>query len=78
MSVQGLSGEVLEREGHAWIGCDISTDMLQIASERDNEGDMFALDIGEGLPFRCAAELYGRCSLAHCSSVAARAASMAQ
>ena len=30
----GLSGAVIEEAGHAWIGCDISSDMLRIASER--------------------------------------------
>lgn len=30
----GLSGAALEAAGHEWIGCDISRDMLQIASER--------------------------------------------
>ena len=43
---------MLEREGHTWIGCDISKDMLNIAEERDNEGDVFALDMGVGMPFR--------------------------
>jgi 18S rRNA (guanine1575-N7)-methyltransferase len=48
----GLSGEVLEEAGHTWIGCDISPSMLSIATERDNEGDVMALDMGHGLPFR--------------------------
>eukprot|EP01050_Picozoa_sp_SAG11_P023574 SAG11_NODE_4775_length_1770_cov_2.196888_1_plen_271_part_00 len=48
----GLSGEVLEESGHNWIGCDISSPMLSIAVQRDNEGDVFCLDIGTGLPFR--------------------------
>lgn len=30
----GLSGQVLEEEGHVWVGCDISRDMLQVARER--------------------------------------------
>mmetsp|Transcript_5118 Transcript_5118/g.16100 ORF Transcript_5118/g.16100 Transcript_5118/m.16100 type:complete len:329 (+) Transcript_5118:32-1018(+) len=30
----GLSGAALEAAGHAWIGCDVSRDMLRIASER--------------------------------------------
>lgn len=30
----GLSGEVLERNGHVWIGCDVSRDMLTVAQER--------------------------------------------
>ncbi|KAJ8603728.1 hypothetical protein CTAYLR_000235 [Chrysophaeum taylorii] len=30
----GLSGAALEAAGHEWVGCDISRDMLRIASER--------------------------------------------
>lgn len=30
----GLSGRVLEKHGHAWVGCDISRDMLGVAKER--------------------------------------------
>lgn len=30
----GLSGRVIEEYGHVWIGCDISRDMLNVASER--------------------------------------------
>jgi SAM-dependent methyltransferase len=30
----GLSGEVLEEQGHVWVGCDVSRDMLQVAHER--------------------------------------------
>lgn len=48
----GLSGEVLEEAGHGWVGCDISTSMLGVAVSRDNAGDVFALDMGTGLPFR--------------------------
>lgn len=48
----GLSGEVLEEHGHTWVGCDISTSMLEIANQRDNDGDLFALDMGTGLPYR--------------------------
>jgi 18S rRNA (guanine1575-N7)-methyltransferase len=33
----GLSGEVLEEQGHVWVGCDISRDMLQVARERMEE-----------------------------------------
>ena len=35
----GLSGAALERAGHEWVGCDVSRDMLQIASEREAKGD---------------------------------------
>ena len=31
----GLSGAALERAGHEWVGCDVSQNMLQIASERE-------------------------------------------
>jgi 18S rRNA (guanine1575-N7)-methyltransferase len=48
----GLSGEVLEEHGHTWVGCDISQSMLAIANDRENEGDLFALDMGSGLPYR--------------------------
>jgi SAM-dependent methyltransferase len=30
----GLSGHVLEEHGHAWVGCDVSRDMLTVANER--------------------------------------------
>jgi 18S rRNA (guanine1575-N7)-methyltransferase len=30
----GLSGKVLEERGHAWVGCDVSRDMLNVANER--------------------------------------------
>lgn len=30
----GLSGQVLEEQGHVWIGCDVSRDMLEVAKER--------------------------------------------
>jgi predicted TPR repeat methyltransferase len=30
----GLSGQVLEEQGHVWVGCDVSRDMLQVARER--------------------------------------------
>jgi len=30
----GLSGKVLEEQGHVWIGCDVSRDMLNVANER--------------------------------------------
>ncbi|TDH72619.1 hypothetical protein CCR75_004292 [Bremia lactucae] len=48
----GLSGVALEEHGHAWVGVDISKDMLDIASERDSSGDVFLQDMGGGLPFR--------------------------
>lgn len=48
----GLSGGVLEENGHTWIGMDISTSMLKIAQEREVEGDLILSDLGEGVPFR--------------------------
>ena len=33
----GLSGQVLEEQGHVWVGCDVSRDMLQVAHERMKE-----------------------------------------
>ena len=49
----GLSGEALEEAGHYWVGCDISKSMLEVAAEKESEvGDLVAVDIGQGLPFR--------------------------
>ncbi|KAI8896711.1 methyltransferase WBSCR22 [Globomyces pollinis-pini] len=48
----GLSGEVLEEEQHIWVGMDISPSMLEVARERDVEGDLFLQDIGQGMGFR--------------------------
>jgi len=48
----GLSGEVIQENGHMWIGVDISPSMIGIATERKAEGDMFLADLGEGLFFR--------------------------
>jgi len=48
----GLSGECLTSHGHAWIGVDISLAMLDVAKERDVEGDCMLMDVGHGLPFR--------------------------
>ncbi|EEH19062.1 hypothetical protein PABG_01381 [Paracoccidioides brasiliensis Pb03] len=54
----GLSGELLssvpQSEGgpHTWIGMDISPSMLDIALQREVEGDLFLADIGQGVPFR--------------------------
>ena len=48
----GLSGEVLSDNGHYWIGVDISRSMLDVAQEREVEGDMILSDIGNGIQFR--------------------------
>ena len=48
----GLSGEVLEEQGHYWMGMDISKHMLQKARDRDVDGDLVQSDMGEGVPVR--------------------------
>ncbi|WVN88305.1 uncharacterized protein L203_103510 [Cryptococcus depauperatus CBS 7841] len=48
----GLSGELLEEEGHVWVGVDIAPSMLEVALEREVEGDLFLQDIGQGFGFR--------------------------
>ena len=54
----GLSGSILSTvpssEGgpHIWVGMDISASMLDIALQRDVEGDLLLTDIGQGVPFR--------------------------
>jgi len=48
----GLSGECLDEGGHMWVGLDISKSMLDIAVEREVEGDLLLSDMGDGLPFR--------------------------
>ncbi|KAI0780985.1 S-adenosyl-L-methionine-dependent methyltransferase [Trametes elegans] len=48
----GLSGEILDEEGHYWVGCDIAPSMLEVALEREVEGDLFLHDIGQGFGFR--------------------------
>lgn len=57
----GLSGEILssveEEDGgpHMWVGMDISASMLDVALQRDVEGDLLLADIGQGVPFRAGA-----------------------
>lgn len=54
----GLSGEILSAvdpsDGgpHVWVGMDVSPSMLDIALQRDVEGDLMLADIGQGVPFR--------------------------
>jgi len=48
----GMSGETLSEHGHMWVGTDISRAMLDVAAEREVEGDLFLGDMGQGLPFR--------------------------
>ncbi|KAM0741656.1 hypothetical protein ACQRIT_004513 [Beauveria bassiana] len=57
----GLSGEILSavapEDGgpHTWIGMDLSPSMLDVALQRDVEGDLMLADIGQGVPFRAGA-----------------------
>uniref|UniRef100_A0A0D9VMB0 Methyltransferase type 11 domain-containing protein n=1 Tax=Leersia perrieri TaxID=77586 RepID=A0A0D9VMB0_9ORYZ len=48
----GLSGETLTEQGHHWIGYDISKSMLDVALERETEGDLLHADMGQGLGLR--------------------------
>lgn len=48
----GLSGEILSEYGHQWVGVDIAPAMLQVALDRESEGDLMLLDIGQGFGFR--------------------------
>ncbi|KAI0928704.1 hypothetical protein AcV5_006191 [Taiwanofungus camphoratus] len=48
----GLSGEILDEQGHTWVGVDIAPSMLEVALEREVEGDLFLQDIGQGFGFR--------------------------
>ncbi|KAI8819576.1 S-adenosyl-L-methionine-dependent methyltransferase [Fimicolochytrium jonesii] len=48
----GLSGEVLDEEGHFWVGMDISESMLEVANGREVDGDLFLQDIGQGMSYR--------------------------
>ena len=54
----GLSGEILSSVDpanggpHIWIGMDISASMLDIALQREVEGDLLLADIGQGVPLR--------------------------
>ncbi|XP_012064349.1 PREDICTED: probable 18S rRNA (guanine-N(7))-methyltransferase [Atta cephalotes] len=48
----GLSGSVLDNQGHIWIGVDISLAMLDVAIEREIDGDLILGDVGQGLPFK--------------------------
>ncbi|XP_022885400.1 18S rRNA (guanine-N(7))-methyltransferase RID2-like [Olea europaea var. sylvestris] len=48
----GLSGETLTENEHQWIGIDISQSMLDVALEREVEGDLVLGDMGQGLGLR--------------------------
>jgi len=47
----GLSGEILTEEGHYWVGLDISRSMLNVAVERECEGELYENDLGQGFNF---------------------------
>ncbi|XP_043223223.1 probable 18S rRNA (guanine-N(7))-methyltransferase [Amphibalanus amphitrite] len=51
----GLSGETITEAGQMWVGCDISPAMLDVAREREVDGDVLLNDLGQGLPFRAGA-----------------------
>jgi len=51
-SGSGLSMDVAAEEGHVMVGMDISSAMLDVAIEREVEGDVALGDMGQGLPFR--------------------------
>ena len=48
----GLSGDVLSDTGYEWVGIDISQAMLDVAKEREVDGDIVLHDVGQGLPFK--------------------------
>ncbi|EOY31953.1 S-adenosyl-L-methionine-dependent methyltransferases superfamily protein isoform 1 [Theobroma cacao] len=48
----GLSGETITENGHQWIGLDISQSMLNVALEKEVEGDLLLGDMGQGLGLR--------------------------
>lgn len=37
---------MLSDNGHTWVGIDISRDMLDVAAERESEGDLYEVDMG--------------------------------
>ncbi|KAJ4830495.1 hypothetical protein Tsubulata_012817 [Turnera subulata] len=43
----GFSGETLTEGGHHWVGLDISQPMLDVALEREVEGDLLLGDMGQ-------------------------------
>ncbi|KCV70301.1 methyltransferase [Fonticula alba] len=48
----GLSGETVADAGHIWVGFDISKDMLEVAQDRDTDGDLALADAGQGAFYR--------------------------
>lgn len=48
----GISGSVLSEYDHMWVGLDISKAMLNVAADREVEGDVIHADMGHGFGFR--------------------------
>ncbi|CED83579.1 probable bud23-protein involved in bud-site selection [Phaffia rhodozyma] len=48
----GLSGEILDENGFEWVGVDVAPSMLEVALEREVQGDLFLQDIGQGFGYR--------------------------
>jgi 18S rRNA (guanine1575-N7)-methyltransferase len=48
----GISGNVLSEKEHMWVGLDISRAMLNVAADRDLEGDLIHSDMGHGFGYR--------------------------
>jgi len=48
----GISGEAITDAGHMWVGYDISKSMLEVAHEREVDGDLVLCDAGHGLKLR--------------------------
>eukprot|EP00298_Acanthocystis_sp_HF-20_P026818 c4649_g1_i1.p1 GENE.c4649_g1_i1~~c4649_g1_i1.p1 ORF type:complete len:277 (+),score=119.65 c4649_g1_i1:43-873(+) len=48
----GLSGDAITENGYEWVGVDISKSMIDVAVDRETDGDMILRDMGTGLPFR--------------------------
>lgn len=44
----GLSGEMISHYGHYWWGLDISPSMLDVALQRETEGELLLNDLGHG------------------------------
>ena len=48
----GLSSDYILEQGHHWVGIHISPAMLDVAADREVEGDVVLGDMGQGIPFR--------------------------
>lgn len=47
----GLSGQIISQYGHLFWGLDISPSMLQVAQEREIDGELVLSDLGHGFNF---------------------------